>query len=187
MACNDLLIQRQEQFVRLFVPMQPQLYGFIRSMVFNRADCDELLQEAITVAWRRFDTFEPGTRFDQWLYRIAFNQVRYFYQKQSRDFLRFSDTTLDLVSQTAWSAVNKSGGHLEALESCLDKLPDADRDIVRRRQGHGVTNRSLAGELGMSESKISRTLNRIYTVLMLCVKRTLRNSSDPLILDGGAS
>ena len=45
------------------------------SVLPNRTDVDDLLQETNLVLWREFESFEIGTNFTAWAYRIAHNQV----------------------------------------------------------------------------------------------------------------
>jgi DNA-directed RNA polymerase specialized sigma subunit len=49
-------------------------------------------------------------------------------------------------------------------------LPDKDRRIVKLRYQPGATNRTVAEEVGKSDSAISRSLNRIYGLLLNCIQ-----------------
>jgi RNA polymerase sigma-70 factor (ECF subfamily) len=164
---------RHEEFMRLFLNCEPRVFAFIRSLVFSRADADDVLQETALVLWEKFDQFEPGTRFDRWAFRIAHFQVMYHRQKKARERLRFSDS---LVEQLADDML-ADGGVLEetqdALAQCLAKLPTPDHDLIRQRYRGDTTNRDLARGSGRSESSISRALNRIYMKLLLCIEGTL--------------
>ncbi|HPM80105.1 MAG TPA: sigma factor [Candidatus Anammoximicrobium sp.] len=64
--------------MRLWVGRQSRVYAYIRALVFSGADAEDVLQEVAVVLWRKFDQFEPGTRFDQWAYRVASIQVADF-------------------------------------------------------------------------------------------------------------
>ena len=52
--------------MRLWVQYQSRVYAYIRALVFRRADAEDILQEVAVVLWRKYDQFEPGSRFDQW-------------------------------------------------------------------------------------------------------------------------
>jgi RNA polymerase sigma-70 factor, ECF subfamily len=64
-----------------------------------------------------------------------------------------------------------------ALAGCLQDLPTPDRELVRHRYSPLCTNRDVARMTGKSESAISRSLNRIYVALLLCIE-------DKLAVDG---
>ena len=53
----------QYDFGRLFVQYQPRIYGYIRSLVADRSDAEDMLQETASVLWQKFDEFTPGTNF----------------------------------------------------------------------------------------------------------------------------
>ncbi len=159
-----------ELFMRLWIRHQARIYSYIRSMVFRRADAEDILQEVALVLWRKFEQFEPGSRFDQWAYRVAHNQVLYYRQKTNRRVVLFSQDLIDNIADRLAVANASRDGYFDALESCLDGLPTAERDLVRKRYEPGATNRSLAKTLGRSESTISRALNRIYLALLGCIR-----------------
>ena len=158
-----------KSFMRLWIEHQIRIYAYIRAAVFNRADVEDILQEVAQVLWGKFDQFEPGTRFDQWAYRVARYQVLYYRQKKRRDTLVFDRDLIEAVTEHVVAENQPRGDYIDALESCLDRLPGDDRDLVRRRYEPRATNRSVSKTVGRSESTISRALNRIYTCLLSCI------------------
>jgi RNA polymerase sigma-70 factor (ECF subfamily) len=174
-AVSDL--PDHESFMRLWVQHQMRVYTYIRALVFRRADAEDLLQEVAVVLWRKFDQFEPGTRFDQWAYRVARNQFLYYRQKKQRDRLLFNQELVDSIADRMASTHPSSGVYSEALESCLSGLSSDDRELVQKRHEHGATNRSVAKLIGRSESAISRALNRIYLALLQCIRGKMASGS----------
>ncbi|NQU19935.1 MAG: sigma-70 family RNA polymerase sigma factor [Candidatus Nealsonbacteria bacterium] len=165
-----------EAFRRHWVRWQPAIYGYIRTVVPHRADAEDVLQDVAEILWRKIDQFEEGTRFDQWAYRVARNVMLNYQKKANRQRIRFSDEIARQLADEAVHAAAESRAELEALESCISKLPDAQRDLVRRRYAPGATNRSVAAATDRSESTVSRTLSRIHRALTRCVYLTLGES-----------
>ena len=159
--------------MRLFLNCEPRVFAFIRSLVFSRADADDVLQETALVLWEKFDQFEPGTRFDRWAFRIAHFQVMYHRQKKARERLRFSDSLVEQLADDMLADGEVLEETQDALAHCLAKLPAADHNLIRQRYQGDTTNRDLARGSGRSESSISRALNRIYMKLLLCIEGTL--------------
>jgi RNA polymerase sigma-70 factor (ECF subfamily) len=159
-----------ESFMRLWVQHQSRVYAYIRTLVFRRADAEDILQDVAVVLWRKFGQFEPGSRFDQWAYRVARNQVLYYQQKNHRGRLLFSQELIDRIADGMGSSHPARGEYFDALESCLDGLPSDDLELVHKRHEPGATNRSIARAVGRSESAISRALNRIYLALLQCIR-----------------
>ncbi|MBM4071835.1 MAG: sigma-70 family RNA polymerase sigma factor [Planctomycetes bacterium] len=159
---------RQDLFRQQWVRWQPRIYAYIRAIVFNRSDAEDLLQEVAEVLWRKIDAYEPATQFDHWAFGVARNKVLNFQKKKGRDRARFSETLEEVLAEEA-ARPSRKGDLLDALESCVDKLPAQLRDLLRRRYEPQATNRSVAHDLGRSESVISRTLNKAYGLLLECM------------------
>lgn len=165
--------EQTETFLQLFVGAESRIYAFIRTMVFNRADAEDLLQDVAAVLWREFDKFEPGTNFDRWAMTVAFNQVRYFRQKHHRNVLAFSEPLFTAIASTAEHLSDRAEEFLSELHACMEKLDESDRELICHRYQPGVTTRGLARKLGYSASTVSRSLNRIQQTLLKCVRRMI--------------
>ncbi|MEM6278742.1 MAG: sigma-70 family RNA polymerase sigma factor [Verrucomicrobiota bacterium] len=170
---------RHDEFMMLFLENQPRIYGYIRSLLFQKADADDVMQETASVLWRKFDDFERGTQFDRWALRTAYHQVRYFRQKKARESkrLQFSDDLVELLSTDVVPILDSTEDAAAALESCLRKLAEKDRQLIALRYEEGGTNRAVARTVGKSESVVSRNLSRIYESLMRCIAMKLKLES----------
>jgi RNA polymerase sigma-70 factor (ECF subfamily) len=163
-------MEKRGEFLRLFLKHEPGIYGFVRSVVPNQSDAEDVFQEVAVVLWEKFDQYQPSTRFDSWALKIAHNQVLYYRQKSKRNKLSFDDALISQLAddQVQWADSNE---RREALQGCIEKLDSADRDLIARRFSGETSNRSVAAELQWSESSVSRALSRIYLTLMRCVGR----------------
>jgi len=165
--------EHSEEFIRLFLSVERRLYGYIRTMVFNQADAEDLLQEVAVVLWRSFEEFEPGTHFDRWAMRAALNQVRYFRQKHHRNILAFSEPLFEKIAEAAEAVVGQEGDFTTAMTDCMTKLDPSDRDLIQQWSQPRATAASVAKQLGYSRSTISRSVKRIQQMLLRCIHKTL--------------
>ena len=63
-----------EQEVRdRMVQFLPRLRRFVRSLAHDKDQSEDLLQETCARALTKLDQWEPGTRLDSWMFRIAQN------------------------------------------------------------------------------------------------------------------
>lgn len=162
---------QHEQFIRLFLEVQPRIYGYLRTMIFNRADAEDVLQDVASVLWKKFDEFQPGTQFDHWASTIAYNQVMSYLQKRRRDRLVFSDDVLALIADRAATESTTLDKFQDTLQECLDELSEQDKQLIHLRFEPQATNRNVAIAVGRSETAVSRALHRIYAMLLNCVQR----------------
>jgi RNA polymerase sigma-70 factor, ECF subfamily len=62
-----------ETFADLALPLFDQLYNFAHWLTQNRAEAEDLVQETYAKALRGFSSFQPGTNFRAWIFRILRN------------------------------------------------------------------------------------------------------------------
>jgi RNA polymerase sigma-70 factor (ECF subfamily) len=71
---------KRQKFERLVRENQSGLLAFLLSLTGNLPDSEDLVEECITLLWRKFDAFESGSNFGAWARTTAFflfrNQVR---------------------------------------------------------------------------------------------------------------
>jgi RNA polymerase sigma-70 factor (ECF subfamily) len=60
-------------FEELALPLLPSLYNVAVWLCRNAADAEDLVQETFLKALRGFGTFEPGSNFKAWIFRILKN------------------------------------------------------------------------------------------------------------------
>ncbi|MCA8910982.1 MAG: sigma-70 family RNA polymerase sigma factor [Planctomycetes bacterium] len=77
---NDLRQRFEEEALPLMQDMFAQAYHLTR----NRADAEDLVQEAYIRGMRKFAQFQPGTNLKAWLGRILFNQFINEYRRKKR-------------------------------------------------------------------------------------------------------
>ena len=88
-------------FLRLFLQNQRRLYAYILTLLPNRADADDVLQEASLVMWDKFDERSPPDDFTAWGCRIAYFKVLDLRKKRQRGRVLFSQEMLERVAETA--------------------------------------------------------------------------------------
>lgn len=166
---------RDQLFLRLLLQNERRLFAYILTLLPNRADADDVLQEASLVMWNKFDEAHPPDDFAAWGRRIAHYKVLDFYKKSRRGRVRFSQELLDQVAETAGEHADalQLDERREALAGCVEKLTPRDRDLLSRRFADGATTQSTAEQVGRSVEAVYKALAKIRLALFECVSRTL--------------
>jgi len=60
-------------FEELAMPLFDQLYNFAHWLAQDRTEAEDLVQETYAKALKGFSSFQPGTNFRAWIYRILRN------------------------------------------------------------------------------------------------------------------
>jgi RNA polymerase sigma-70 factor, ECF subfamily len=162
-------------FLRLFLQHQRRLYAYILTLLPNRADADDLLQEVTLVMWDKFDADDPPAEFAAWACRIAYFKILDFCKKRHRSRVLFSQAMLERVAETAieQAAALQLDERREALADCIAKLRPPERDLLARRFADGATTESTAAQVGRSVDAVYKTLARLRQALFDCVTQTL--------------
>lgn len=160
-------------FLRLFAAHQPQIFGYILSLLPHWDDAQEVLQETSVVLWKSFGSFVPGTNFRAWACQTAFHQVLTFRKRQKRVPMPLDDEFLEAVSHESQSLADSLQDQLRALSQCIEKLRPRDAELLRRCYQPGASTRKVANELGRPAGTIYKSLTRIRRTLFACIERTL--------------
>lgn len=165
----DPTLDRQKQLMLLMTQHQRRVFSYIYTLVPDRHDAEDILQETCLVVCEKFETFRLGTDFAAWACQIAYWQVRAARTKYARSKVIFNQEVLDAVAHTAASMGNEVSARHEALARCLQKLAPRDRELVltRYEQGRGVEEAARCS--GRSLEAAYKALSRIRKLLFDCV------------------
>ena len=78
-----------------------------------------------------------------------------------------------MLAETVLEQADTLENARRALESCLQKLPEAQRHLVQSAYSPGVRIDELAQQLGRTAMALYKTLHRIRLTLMDCTRRAL--------------
>ena len=162
-----------EQFLKLFMHNQNRIYGFIRSLVPGRSDCDDIMQETVMIMWDKFEEFTPGTDFAAWGMKISRYRIQKFRDKFKNKRLRFSGDAFEEIITRNGKALEKMDERLKALEMCVGKLKPRDGELIKMRYENGITTKELAKRVGRPIHGMYKSMARIHGVLYQCVNRTM--------------
>lgn len=162
-----------EEFITLFTQAQRQLYLFILSQVGKVQAAEEILQETNLVIWSKSHQFEVGTNFLAWARQISVYEVLKWRQKHSRDKLTFSGEFMETVAANYSKTPEEVERRQLALEQCLEKLNDKDRELIEKRYEPGMNGKNVAAALGRPPNSVYQSLGRIRKLLLECVERQL--------------
>lgn len=154
----------------------PGLRAYVVALLGPHRDlADDVLQESSIHVWEHRDEL-PGVRnFNAWLFTIA----RFKVLGSRRDLARRNETLLaddvfDLLDIAAQRLLADGHEHrLVALESCLARLRDDDRDLLQWRYRDRKKLTDLAAALGKPADALHRRVSRLRRALRLCVETKL--------------
>lgn len=167
-----------ELFLALFTKCQGRIQAFIRTLVHDPAQADDVFQSTSLVLWRSFATFRRDAEFLPWALGTARHQVLVHWRTQRRDRHVFSEALLaDLADSTA-AAVETAEARMAALEACIATLSDRQRELIRLFYGENQAAGAIASRWGRTVHAVYKALKVMRKALLDCVTKKLSSLID---------
>jgi RNA polymerase sigma-70 factor (ECF subfamily) len=147
----------------------PRLRRFAYALTGNAELGDDLVQETYLRALSRIDRWQPGTRLESWLYRIA--------QNIWLDRVRAIKVRGEVVDIEVVNALPGTDGReemdrqvtLEAVDAALNQLPHEQRAIVALVCIEGLSYKEAADitgvPIGTVMSRLARARQMLHAIL----------------------
>ena len=162
-----------KEFVTEITAVQRRLYGFVRTLVYDREMVDEIVQETNVALWEQFERFEAGTNFAAWACRVAWFKVLDYRRSQKVRRLRFADTLVETLAAESIEVSDELDAERFALEQCVAKLTQRHRDLVSLYYEKRLSLTQIAATLSTNSNAIGQMLHRVRATLRSCVRRQL--------------
>jgi RNA polymerase sigma-70 factor (ECF subfamily) len=160
---------RLARFLRLYTKHQHRILAYIFTLVPNRTDAEDLLQDTSVLLWEKFDQFEPGTDFTAWACRVAFLKVSDYRRQFVRARLVLSNELVESIAVRAGELAPHLDQRRKALDECLKRLEERDRRMIMARYEPGGSVDRAAKACGRSLQATYKALYRIRKALFDCV------------------
>jgi RNA polymerase sigma-70 factor (ECF subfamily) len=167
---------REETLVRNLLQYQRVLEAMITAMVGDPTAAEDLFQELAVLMTRKRESADEDCSFVAWGRRIAVNLVRDHRKRLARQKVQpLDDRALESVAR-AFEEVGESAWdeRLEALRRCADRLPERDRELLRRRYELDEPAARIARDRSTSPGAVDTTLYRLRRSLHQCVELQLQ-------------
>ena len=164
-------IDSNSHFADQLVTIQKGLYAYVLTLLPWPEEASDVLQQTNLVLWRDAAKFQPGTDFRAWAYRVAYFQVLAQRRKAGRDRLRFDDALLKDLADNMAGEPAEAEEEVGALQDCLHKLPQLERELICRRYDAGVSVKQMAADLQQAPNAVAVRLYRIRQSLLDCMEQ----------------
>ncbi len=131
------------------------------------------MQELAAVLWRKFDVNMDNQAFCRWAFGVARMEALAFRRDCARDRHVFGEEVLELLGQVVLEESEALEAQRRALDVCLKKLPEGQRQLVQAAYGPGVKIDELATQLKRTAMSLYKALHRIRLTLIDCTSRML--------------
>ena len=140
----------------------PHLRAFAMSLCGRSALADDLVQETLTKAWAKSDSYQDGTNLMAWLFTILRNEFYSHLRKRKREV---EDVDGAEAAQLVTAADQIPNLELGDFRVALAQLPEDQREAIILVGASGFSYEEAAEIMGCAVGTVKSRLSRARTRL----------------------
>jgi RNA polymerase sigma-70 factor (ECF subfamily) len=154
--------------------LRPVLRGYILSIFPQRDICEDILQETMLYAWEQRASFQEGTNFKAWMFKVAYFRTLANRRDLQRDKVgTFSEEFLQRVAGAAEEFLETGEARLQALQECLGGVKEDDRRLLRWKYLDGASLAERARSENIDPNRFQKAISRLRLALRQCIETKL--------------
>lgn len=143
------------------IAVLPKIRRFACALAGNLSEGDDIVQTACEKALARADQFQPGTRFDSWMYRIVQTTFLDSRRRHERRFAQSDDNALAALSDAGTGAARAIDRLLLLrVREAIAELPEDQRAVLALVAIEGLGYREAAKVLDVPVGTVMSRLAR---------------------------
>jgi len=167
-------------FEELAMPLFGQLFNFACWLAGDRATAEDLVQETYLKAFKGFSSYQQGTNFRAWIYRILRNTFLTTQAGLKAMSSLDSDEEIALEPEAAETpeSILLALGEQEKIRAALEELPVHYREIILlsdlEEMSYQEISQALSIPMGTVMSRLSRARRAMRALLAAAVEGKAR-------------
>jgi RNA polymerase sigma-70 factor (ECF subfamily) len=160
-----------EQFAALWTAAQPTVAAFIRMLIPDYQQADEVLQRVAVTLVRKFDDYDQSRPFGAWAVGVARYEVLYYRRERATDKHLFGDEIVEQIASRYEVLAEEADPIREALRQCVGQLKGRSKRVIDLRYHRGMKSSAIAEEMTLSAGAVRMLLCRVRESLRRCIER----------------
>ena len=162
--------QQRTRFEQLVLPHLDAAFNLARWLLRNRADAEDVLQEAMLRSYRFFDRFRGGDA-RAWLLQIVRNSCYTWLEKhRPADLMTEFNEEIHRTAGTDPERLALQSDERGQLMRALESLPARPREVLVLRELEGCSYKEIAEITGIPMGTVMSTLSRARERLQQALK-----------------
>lgn len=174
---QKILSGDKEAFREIVRRYAPGVRAFLASSLSDPQSVDDLTQETFIATYQSLEQVHPDQELGPWIKGIARNKLR----MHLRSYYRKKDVVQSLKSEIIEEVIadidtmsEEDKDQINSLQTCIQKLPDRSREIIKARYFSNESVINLAKRLQSTVTAMSSVIYRTKQILRDCVKQAVK-------------
>jgi len=178
--------QATAEFEELAMPMVNSVYNLARWLARNDHDAEDLVQETYLKAFRSFSSFQAGTNFRAWIFRILRNTFLKSRPLRERQLMVGLDSEEQIIPAFATCTTPESlfidSSGIAAIRTAIEELPAIYREVILMCDVEEASYKEIAEILsipiGTVMSRLARARRTVREALRPTETKRVQSPSD---------
>ncbi len=163
---------RERAFRNLLEQFQKPIYYYIRRMVLEHEDADDITQNTFIKAWKALSSFRGESKISTWLHKIAYHESINFLNTQKR----LGKVSLDQVDQSLGKSLQDDvlygGDEIQMkLQTAVAALPEKQKAVFIMKYYEEKKYEEIAEITGTSVGALKASFHHAVQKIEAHVKR----------------
>lgn len=155
---------RSRAFEELVVRYQERIYFFVRKMLIDHEDTNDVTQNVFIKAWRSMEGFRQDAKLSTWLYRIATNESLNFIEKRKRIAgIPLEDVEYGLPGYLQEDVLYEGDEIQQKLQAAVAALPEKQKLVFILKYFEEKKYEEIAEITGTSEGALKASYHHAVT------------------------
>lgn len=163
-----------EELATLWTASQRTVAAFIRTLLPDINEAEEVLQRVAVVLVRKIDDYDRNRPFVAWAIGVAKCEVLTYRRQHALDRHVFGEALVEQIAERYERLSQERPPVRELLAGCYDALDQRARRAIALRYVRNLPTLHIANEMRMTDTAIRKLLSRARIALRDCINRRLR-------------
>jgi RNA polymerase sigma-70 factor (ECF subfamily) len=151
----ETMAEEKELFWELLAALEKKLFNFLHKALNFSEDSKDLFQEVVIRAWRYFPSFDRKRSFSTWIFTIAHNEIKKYFNERKKD-----QAVISLVQLGVDPAAPVDDPAVDLIYGAARQLPLRQREIFFLFYYNQFSIAEIAAICGLRQGNVKFILSR---------------------------
>jgi len=163
---NGIIKGEVKAFDKIFEIYNQKLYRFAKSILKNREDAKDVVQEVFVRIWQNRNEIKEYSTFKSYLFTIAYNIIVDHFRKRLKDkkYKDFLEANINEVDSSQEKHIEFSDLN-KLYEQSVEQLPPRRKLIYKMNRNEGLTYKEIAERLNISRNTVRNQMAKTLQFL----------------------